>query len=79
MTSARRQRDVPNGLVIGASALIFRDRPLHEGVADTRALVGGVDGDHVDLARPGGVLVDEADSDETHRTIVDERDPDVVL
>ncbi len=29
-------------------------RPPHEGGADTRALVSGIDGDHVDLAGPGG-------------------------
>jgi len=52
------------------------DRPLHESGAETRALVGGVDGD-VNLARPGGVLVDEAGSDEAHRAIADDGDPDV--
>jgi hypothetical protein len=45
----------------------------------TDALVGGVDGDHVDLARADGVLVDQPDSDEPHRATVGDGDPDVVL
>src|SRR5688572_30486781 len=40
---------------------------------------GGIDGDHVDLARARCVLVDEPDCDEAHGATVGDRDPDVVL
>ena len=54
-------------------------RLLHERGTDARALVVGVNGDHVDLAGAGGVFVEEPDGDEPHRTVVDDRDPDRVL
>ena len=54
-------------------------RVLNQGGTDALALVLRMHGDHVDLAGPGRVLVDDADGDEAHGAVVDDGDPDVVL